>query len=98
MEIMDFLLNSIQNLVNFLFLIAIIGTLVVSWLYAHRLRKRYSGANFPWSKTAMIVGVEILLWIAFTIFWSFVKAFWWLILIVAIIAIVLISRKKRKYV
>ena len=93
----DFILNGIQNLVNLLFLIAIIGTLGVSWLYAHRLQKQYS-ADFPWSKTAMIVGIEVLLWIAFTIFWGFVKAFWWLILIVAIIAIVLISRKKRKYV
>lgn len=93
----DFILNGIQNLVNLLFLIAIIGTLGVSWLYAHRLQKQY-GAEFPWNKTAMIVGIEVLLWIAFTIFWGFVKAFWWLILIVAIIAIVLISRKKRKYV
>ena len=94
---MGFILNSIQDLVNLLFLLAIIGTLGVSWLYASRLKKQH-GANFPWNKTAMIVGIEILLWIGFTIFWSFVKAFWFPILIVAIIAIVLISRKKRKYV
>lgn len=92
-----FILSGIQNLVNLLFLVAIIGTIGVSWFYAHRLKKQY-GANFPWSKTAAIVGIEVLLWIGFTIFWGFVKAFWWLILIVAVIAIVLISRKKRKYV
>lgn len=94
---MNFILEGIQNLVNLLFFVAIVGTLIVSWIYATRLKKQY-GADFPWSKTAVIVGIEILLWIGFTIFWGFVKAFWVPILIVAIIAIVLISRKKRKYV
>lgn len=94
---MSFILESIQNLVNLLFFVAIVGTLVVSWIYASRLKKQY-GADFPWRKTAVIVGIEILLWIGFTIFWGFVKAFWVPILIVAIIAIVLISRKKRRYV
>ena len=93
----NFILEGIQNFVNLLFFVAIIGTLGVSWLYAHRLKKQY-GADFPWNKTAVIVGIEVLLWIGFTIFWGFVKAFWVPILIVAIIAIVLISRKKRKYV
>ena len=91
------ILNGIQGLVNLLFFLAIVGTLGVSWLYASRLKKQY-GADFPWSKTAMIVGIEVLLWIGFTIFWGFVKAFWLPIVVVAIIAIVLISRKKRKYV
>ena len=94
---MSFILESIQNLVNLLFFVAIVGTLVVSWIYATRLKKQY-GAEFQWGKTAIIVGIEILLWIGFTIFWGFVKAFWVPILIVAIIAIVLISRKKRRYV
>ncbi len=91
------ILNGIQGLVNLLFFVAIVGTLGVSWLYASRLKKQY-GADFPWSKTAMIVGIEVLLWIGFTIFWGFVKAFWLPIVVIAIIAIVLISRKKRKYV
>ena len=93
----NFILEGIQNLVNLLFLLAIVGTIGVSWLYAHRLNKQY-GASFPWHKTAIIVGIEVLLWIGFTIFWSILKAFWVPILIVAIIAIVLISRKKRRYV
>ena len=91
------LLNGIQGLVNLLFFVAIVGTLVVSLIYASRLNKQY-GASFPWSKTAMIVGIEVLLWVGFTIFWGFVKAFWLPIVVIAIIAIVLISRKKRKYV
>ncbi len=93
----DFILNSIQTLGNLLFVIAIIGTLGVSWLYAHRLQKQYS-ADFPWNKTAVIVGIEVLLWIAFNIFLEFFKAYWLPISIIAVIVIIFISRKKRKYV
>jgi hypothetical protein len=93
----NFILSGIQNLGNLLFFVAIIGTIGVSWVYAHRLKNQY-GADFPWNKTAMIVGVEILLWIGFNIFLEFFKAYWLPISVVAIIAIVLISRKKRKYV
>ena len=93
---MDFILSSIQTLGNLLFVIAIIGTLGVSWLYAHRLQKQY-GADFPWNKTAVIVGIEVLLWIAFNIFLEFFKAYWFPISIIAVIVIIFISRKKRKY-
>ena len=91
------ILNGIQGLVNLLFFLVIIGTLVVSWVYAHRLQKQYS-AGFPWGKTAGIIGIEVLLWIGFNLFWEIFEAFWLPIVIVAIIAIVFISRKKRKYV
>ena len=92
------ILNSIQGLVNLLFFVAIVGTLVVSWLYASRLKKQYN-ANFPWGKTASIVGIEVLLWIGFNFFWEIFEAFWLPITVVAIIAIVIISsRNKRKYI
>ncbi|MCG9133860.1 hypothetical protein J5I95_19500 [Candidatus Poribacteria bacterium] len=93
----EFMLSGIQSLVNFLFLIVVIGTLGVSWLYASRLKKQY-GADFPWNKTAVIVGIEVLLWIGFNIFLEFFKAYWLPISIIAIIVMVFISRKKRKYV
>ena len=92
------ILNSIQGLVNFLFLVAIVGTVGVSWLYAHRLKKQYN-ADFPWGKTVSIVGIEVLLWIGFTVFWEIFEAFWLPILVVAIIAIVIVlSRNRRKYI
>ena len=91
------ILNGIQGLVNLLFFLVIVGTLGVSWLYAHRLQKQYS-AEFPWGKTAGIVGIEVLLWIGFNLFWEIFEALWLPIVIVAIIVIVFISRKKRKYV
>ncbi len=92
---MSFLLNGIQGLVNLLFFVAIVGTIAVSWVYASRLRKQHN-ADFPWNKTAMIVGIEIALWIAFTIFWEILKAFWLPIAIVTIIVLWLISRNKRR--
>jgi len=91
------ILNGIQGLVNLLFFVAIVGTLVVSWIYASRLKKQYN-ADFPWNKTALIVGIEVLLWIGFNFFWEIFEEFWLPITIVAIIVIVLISRKKRRYV
>ena len=92
------ILNSIQGLVNFLFLVAILGTVGVSWLYAHRLKKQYN-ADFPWGKTVSIVGIEVLLWIGFNFFWEIFEAFWLPILVVAIIAIVVVlSRNRRKYI
>lgn len=91
----DAIFSSIQFLVNTIFLLVIIGTIGVSWYYANRLKKEYS-ADFPWGKTALIVGIEILLWIGFTLFWNFLKAFWLPIAIIAVIVIILISRKKRR--
>ena len=86
------ILNGIQGLVNLLFFLVIVGTLGVSWLYAHRLQKQYR-AEFPWGKTASIVGIEVLLWIGFNLFWEIFEALWLPIVIIAIIVIVFISRK-----
>lgn len=91
------ILNGIQGLVNLLFFVAIAGTLVVSWIYASRLKKQY-GANFPWSKTIFIVGIEVILWAGFNFFWEIFEALWLPITIVAVVVIFLISRKKRRYV
>ena len=95
---MDFIFDSIQTSINLLFLIVVLGTLGISWIFADRLRKRHN-ADFPWSKALAILGVEILIWIAFNIFFEIFQAHWVLISIVGIIVIfIILSRKKRKYV
>lgn len=91
------MLSGIQSIINFLFLVVVLGTLGVSWVFAQRLRKQH-GADFPWNKTAAIVGIEVLIWIGFNIFWEFFKVYWLPITIVAVIVMVIISRKKRRYV
>jgi energy-converting hydrogenase Eha subunit G len=91
---MSSILDSVQGLVNLLFLVVVIGTLAMSWLYADRLKKQYH-ADFPWGKTASIVGIEVLLWIGFNFFWEVFEAFWLPILVVAIVVIaIILSRKK----
>ena len=95
---MTSILDSVQGLVNLLFLVVVLGTLAMSWIYADRLKKQYN-AGFPWGKTASIVGIEVLLWIGFNFFWEIFEAFWLPITVVAIVAIVIIfSRNRRKYI
>ena len=94
---MLFFLSGIQSMINLLFLVIVLGTLGVSWVFAQRLRKQH-GADFPWHKTAGIVGIEVLIWIGFNIFWEFFKVYWLPISIIAIVIIYILSRKKRRHV
>ena len=50
------ILNGIQGLVNLLFFLVIAGTLGVSWFIRTSVAKNSYGAEFPWGKTAGIVG------------------------------------------
>ncbi|RKU26184.1 hypothetical protein C6497_14110 [Candidatus Poribacteria bacterium] len=95
---MNFFLESIQSAVNLLFLFVVLGTLIISWIYAYRLKKLHN-ADFPWGKALMIVGIEVAAWIGFTIFFELFQKYWIIITIVGLIAIYIIStRKKKKYV
>lgn len=93
------ILSGIQGLVNLLFLVVVLGTLGVSWLYAYKLRERYKNADFPWGKAIAIVGLEILVWIAFNFFFNIFKAYWpWISIVGIVVIFFILSRKKRKYV
>ena len=92
----NFILESFQSSVNLLFFVVVIGTLVISGLYAGRLKKQHN-ASFPWGKTVAIVGIEVLLWIGFNIFFEVFQAHWLWISIVTVIVIYIILSRKRKY-
>ena len=92
---MHFLLESIQSAVNLLFLLVVLGTLVISWIYANKLQKHHN-ADFPWSKTLMIVGIEVAAWIGFNIFFELFQKYWIIITIVGLIVIFIISSRKKK--
>lgn len=92
---MNLFLDSIQNLINLLFIIVILGTVIISWIFADRLRKRHN-ADFPWNKTLLIVGIEVLTFIAFNIFFEIFQANWIWISIGAVILIFIILKRKRK--
>lgn len=95
---MNIFLDGIQLVVNLLFLLIVLGTLVISWIYAYRLQKHHS-ADFPWGKALVIVGIEVAAWISFNIFFEVFQKYWIIITIVGLIAIYIISsRKKKKFV
>ena len=92
---MNFFLDSIQATVNLLFLLVILGTLVISWIFAYKLQKQHN-ADFPWGKALMIVGIELAACIGFNIFFELFQKHWIIITIVGLIAIYIISRRKKK--
>ncbi|MCY4402598.1 MAG: hypothetical protein OXD54_08500 [Candidatus Poribacteria bacterium] len=92
---MNFFFESIQSLINLIFLIVVLGTVVISWVFADRLRKRHN-ADFPWNKALAIIGIEVLTWIAFNIFFEIFQANWMWISIGAIIVIFIILKRKGK--
>lgn len=92
---MDFIFESIQSTVNLLFLIVVLGTIIISWVFADRLRKRHS-ADFPWNKALVIIGIEVLIWIAFNIFFEIFQANWiWISIGTIIVIYIILKRKKR---
>ena len=92
---MNLLFESIQSLVNLIFLIVILGTLIISWVFADRLRKRHN-ADFPWNKALVIIGIEVLVFIAFNVFFEIFQANWiWISIGTIVIIFIILSRKKR---
>ena len=86
------ILGGIQALVNFLFLIAVLGTAVVSWWLSVKYRERF--AEFPWHKAGIILGIEVVTWIAFNIAWNLMTKYWWLVAIFFVIVLVVMTKKK----
>lgn len=93
---LTFFFNTIGITVHILFVVVIVGTVVVSFVYADRLRKRHS-ADFPWNKALAIIAIEVGLWIAFILFFNFFRDNWVWITIGTIIVLYIISKKKRRY-
>jgi len=93
---MQSLLGAAGALVNLIFLLIVLGTIIVAaWLY-RKYQARYAADKFPWRKTGIILGIEILSWIGFNVFWSWVRNnFWIALVILVIIVVILIKRKKR---
>ena len=91
---MEAILGAAQSLVNFLFLVVVLGTAVVSWWLSVKYRERY--AEFPWNKAAIILGIEVLAWIAFNIFWSWVTNNWWIAIVLIVIIIIVLKKRRRE--
>ena len=90
------ILGATQWLVNFLFLIAVLGTAGFSWWLSKKYQERY--AEFPWNKAGLILGIEVLSWIAFNIFWGWVRANLWITLILIVVIVVILMKRKKSYI
>ncbi len=91
------ILGSIQGFVNLLFVIVILGTFIVSWIFADRLSKRHN-AEFPWGKALSIIGIEVLVCIGFNVFFEIYKANWlWITIGTVVVLFFIMSRKKKRY-
>lgn len=91
---MELILGATQSLVNFLFLVVILGTAGFSWWLSTKYRERY--AEFPWSKVGIILAIEVLAWIAFNIFWSWVINNWWIAIVLVVIIILVLKKRRRE--
>ena len=91
---MQWILGTIGSLIHFIFLIVVLATIIISWWLSRKYQERY--AEFPWWKAGIILAIEILSWIAFAIFWSWIMHHFWVTAIIAvIIIIILLARRKR---
>ena len=91
---MEAILGAAQGLVNLLFVVIILGTVGVSWWLSIKYRERY--AEFPWNKAAIILGIEVLAWIAFNIFWGWVINNWWIAIVLIVIIIIVLKKRRRE--
>ena len=93
----DFIFESIQGTVNLLFFIVVVGTVVISLVFADRLKKQHN-SDFPWNKSLAIIAIEVGLWIAFNIFFEIFQANWlWISIGTLIVIYIVTRRKKRRY-
>ena len=92
---MEAILGAAQSLVNLLFVVIILGTAGISWWLSVKYRERY--AEFPWNKAVIILGIEVLAWIAFNIFWGWVINNWWIAIVLIVIIIIVLKKRRRDY-
>jgi fucose 4-O-acetylase-like acetyltransferase len=82
-------------LINLLFFLIVATTVLFAVWLSRKFKERF--AEFPWTKAGIIIAVEVVAWIITASLWSWVSHHPWIAVIaVAIIVIVLFSRKKRE--
>lgn len=87
-------MGAIQSLMNFIFFLVVAGTVVVSVWLSRKYKERH--AEFPWSKSGLLIAVEVVAWIVFNWLWSWVRAHPWIAAVVAVVMIIILLRRKKK--
>ena len=87
-------MGAIQSLMNFIFFLVIAVTVGGSVWLSRRFKERY--AEFPWGKTGLLIGVEVVACIMFNLVWNWVRANPWIAAVVAVVIIIILLKRKKK--
>lgn len=90
-----------RKVVNFIFIVLVLGTLGISNRVSRKLKKQYASRARLGShrgKTFAVIAIEVLIWIGFNVFWKFFSVNWIFISIIGVLFIgIILSRQKRRY-
>lgn len=92
--------NDEKETVNYIFLAIVTITLFISVLISKSLKKQYASRrkmSSHRSKSWGIVAIEVLTWIVYNIFWTFVSSNWWVVIISIVLILIILSRRNKRY-
>ena len=89
-----------KETVNYIFLAIVLFTLFISIRISRNLKKQYASRrklSSHRSKSWGIVVIEVLTWILYNIFWTFVSSNWWVVVISIVLILIILSRRTKRY-
>ena len=92
--------NDEKESVNYIFLAIVIFTLFISSRITKNLKKQYASRrklNSHRGKAWGIVAIEVLTWLLYNIFWTFVSSNWWVVTISIVLILIILSRRTKRY-
>lgn len=85
-----------KETVNYIFLAVVLFTLFISTRISRNLKKKFASRqrlSSHRSKSWGIVAIEVLTWILYNIFWTFVSSNWWVVVVSIVLILIILSRR-----
>lgn len=89
-----------KETVNYIFLAVVLFTLFISIRISRNLKKQFASRrrlSSHRSKSWGIVAIEVLTWILYNIFWTFVSSNWWVVVVSIVLILIILSRRTNRY-
>lgn len=89
-----------KETVNYIFLAVVLITLFISIRISRNLKKQYASRrklSSHRSRAWGIVAIEVLTWILYNIFWTFVSSNWWVVIVSIVLILIILSRRSKRY-
>ena len=87
-------MEAIQWLMNLIFFLAVAITIGASVWLSRKYKERQ--AEFPWTKSGLLIAVEVIAWVVFNRLWNWVQAHPWIAVVLAILMIIILLKRKKK--